>query len=54
MEAKLKRKAELQKASSKPIGFKENMEAEKRKQDSLLKTKEQRRDAMCEELGRGC
>jgi hypothetical protein len=30
------------------------MEAEKRKQQSLQKTKEEKRIALCEELGRGC
>ena len=47
-------KAELKKKVAKPIGYAESVEAEKNKQKSLQKSKEQRRIAMCEELGRGC
>ena len=54
MEAKLRKKAELQKASGKPMGFKESMAAERSKQKSLEKSKDERRNALCEELGRGC
>ncbi len=54
MAERLRRKAELQKAASKPMTIKESMEVEKKKQNSLQKSKEERRDAMCEELGRGC
>ena len=54
MAERLRRKAELQKAASKPMKFKDSFEAEKKKQDSLKKSKEERRNALCEELGRGC
>ena len=54
MQERLKRKAELQKQARKPMGYAESMEAEKRKQQSLQKSKEERRIALCEELGRGC
>ena len=54
MEAKLKRKAELQKSQGKPMGFRESMAAEKSKQESMKRSKEQRRIDLCEELGRGC
>ena len=54
MEARLRRKAELQKKASKPQTFGESLKGEKTKQKSLEKTKQERRDAMCEELGRGC
>lgn len=54
MAERLRRKAELQKAKSKPASFMESMEAEKKKQDALKKSKEERRNALCEELGRGC
>ena len=54
MKERLRRKAELQKAKSQPKTFLESMEAEKKKQDGLKKSKEERRNALCEELGRGC
>ena len=54
MKERLRRKAELKKLAAKPMGYQENMEAEKRKQKSLEKTQDERRIAMCEELGRGC
>jgi hypothetical protein len=54
MADRLRRKAELQKAASKPTNIKDSMDAEKRKQNDLKKSKEERRNAMCEELGRGC
>ena len=54
MKEKLRRKAELQKQSTKPMSFKESMEMEKKKQKELSKSKEDRRNALCEELGRGC
>jgi len=54
MAERLRIKAELKKKASKPMGYKESMEAEKNKQKSLQKTKEEQRAAMCEELGRGC
>jgi hypothetical protein len=54
MALKLEKKAELQKAIAKPVTIKESFAVEKTKQKSLQKSKEERRDAMCEELGRGC
>ena len=51
---RLKRKSELQKQKSRPMDFKESMQNEKDRQNSLVKTKEERRNALCEELGRGC
>ena len=54
MAERLRRKAELQKAASKPMNYKASFEAEQKKQDSLKKSKEERRNALCEELGRGC
>ena len=54
MAERLRIKAELKKKATKPMGYKESMEAEKNKQKSLEKSKEERRRAMCEELGRGC
>jgi len=54
LQEKLRRKAELQKMARKPMGYQDSMEAEKRKQQSLQKSKEERRIALCEELGRGC
>lgn len=54
MAERLRKKAELKKQAAKPISFQESMEAEKKKQDQLKKSKEERRIALCEELGRGC
>ena len=54
MKERLRKKAELQKALAKPASFKESIEVERKKQESLKKSKEERRNALCEELGRGC
>ncbi|KAL9181461.1 hypothetical protein ACHAXT_010266 [Thalassiosira profunda] len=54
MAERLRVKAELKKKANKPMGYKESMAAERNKQDSLKKTKEEKRIALCEELGRGC
>ena len=54
MAERLKRKAELQKKASKPTSYKSSFEAEQGKQQSMKKTKQELRDSMCEELGRGC
>eukprot|EP01082_Thalassiosira_pseudonana_P001706 g1473.t1 g1473 contig10:2162271-2163077(+) len=54
MSEKLRKKAELQKQARRPMGYADSMEAERNKQKSLQKTKEERRAALCEELGRGC
>ena len=55
MEARLKLKAELKAKASSPKTFQESMQAEmekKKKEQSM--TKEERRNALCEDLGRGC
>ncbi len=54
LQERLRRKAELQNQARRPMGYSASMEAEKRKQQSLKKTKEEQRNALCEELGRGC
>lgn len=55
MQARLKKKAELQKKASQPRTFTESLKGEMEKQKEMdKKTKEERRNAMCEELGRGC
>ena len=54
MAARLKKKAELQKKASRPMNFKDSMAREAEMQQSLKKSKEEKRNAMCEELGRGC
>lgn len=54
MQERLRKKAELQAQARRPMGYAESMEAERRKQKGLEKTKEERRAALCEELGRGC
>uniref|UniRef100_A0A7S2R383 Uncharacterized protein n=1 Tax=Eucampia antarctica TaxID=49252 RepID=A0A7S2R383_9STRA len=51
---RLRRKAELQKKAAKPVNFKESLKAEKEKQNELKMTQTEKRNAMCEELGRGC
>lgn len=54
MKERLRRKAELQKAKSQPATFKDSMKREQEKQGALKKSGEERRNALCEELGRGC
>mmetsp|Transcript_33305 Transcript_33305/g.44175 ORF Transcript_33305/g.44175 Transcript_33305/m.44175 type:complete len:146 (-) Transcript_33305:263-700(-) len=54
MAARLARKAELQKKAARPISFTESLKSEKMKQKELEKSKAERRNALCEELGRGC
>jgi hypothetical protein len=55
MKDRLRRKAELQKQAAAPKGLAESMKAEKEKQGEIKKlSKEERRNALCEELGRGC
>ena len=51
---RLRRKAELQKKGARPASFKESLSQELGKQKGMEKTKMERRNAMCEELGRGC
>lgn len=55
MEERLRRKAELQKQAAQPKTFADSFKNEMQKQNQLKsQTKEERRNAMCEELGRGC
>ena len=54
MEERIRRKRELQKKAATPASFKESLSKEKDKQAELSKSKEERRIALCEELGRGC
>lgn len=55
MEERIRRKMELQKKASSPSNFASSIAREQEKQQELKKlTKEERRNALCEELGRGC
>jgi diphthamide synthase (EF-2-diphthine--ammonia ligase) len=55
MEERLRRKAELQKKMASPKTFNESLQNELVKQgDQKSRTQAERRNAMCEELGRGC
>jgi predicted RNase H-like nuclease (RuvC/YqgF family) len=55
MAERLRRKAELQQKAAAPKSLNESFQSERSKQKELSsQTKEQRRNAMCEELGRGC
>ena len=54
MEERLRRKAELQKKASRPMGYSASLKGEMSKQKELKKSKEEMRLALCEELGRGC
>jgi hypothetical protein len=55
MTARIQRKIELQKEKAQPKTFTESFQKEQSKQKNLKsQTKEERRLAMCEELGRGC
>lgn len=55
MAEKLRKKAELQKKAARPATFKESLQGEmKRKEEMKKETPQERRDRLCEELGRGC
>merc|ERR1712032_1556601 len=55
MAARLRRKAELQKKASKSMTYRSSFQAEIGKQKEMSsRTKEEKRNALCEELGRGC
>ena len=55
MAERLRRKAELQKKGAMPATYKDSLSREMDKKTEMnSKTKEERRNAMCEELGRGC
>mmetsp|Transcript_24639 Transcript_24639/g.68032 ORF Transcript_24639/g.68032 Transcript_24639/m.68032 type:complete len:146 (-) Transcript_24639:154-591(-) len=51
---RLRRKAELQKQKSSPTNFKDSLAKEREKQKGLQMSNQERRNALCEELGRGC
>lgn len=55
MAERLRRKAELQAKAAAPKTFGESFRNEQERQKEMKdQTKEERRNAMCEELGRGC
>lgn len=54
MAERLRKKAELKKKMAKPASYLESLKGEQEKKKELQKTKEERRNALCEELGRGC
>lgn len=55
MAERLRKKAELQQKTVAPKTFAESFQSEQSKQKELKsQTKAERRNAMCEELGRGC
>eukprot|EP00566_Odontella_aurita_P029163 CAMPEP_0113542338 /NCGR_PEP_ID=MMETSP0015_2-20120614/9550_1 /TAXON_ID=2838 /ORGANISM="Odontella" /LENGTH=146 /DNA_ID=CAMNT_0000442381 /DNA_START=246 /DNA_END=686 /DNA_ORIENTATION=+ /assembly_acc=CAM_ASM_000160 len=51
---RLRRKAELQKKMARPTTYRSSFQSEMDKQEGMKKSKEERRNALCEELGRGC
>ncbi|GMH74753.1 hypothetical protein TrVE_jg14414 [Triparma verrucosa] len=54
VEERLAKKAALQKKTARPLDYKESVESERLKQKELKKSGAEKRNAMCEELGRGC
>ena len=55
MAERLRKKAELQKKTALPATYKDSLSREMEKKTEMnAKSKEERRNAMCEELGRGC
>jgi hypothetical protein len=55
MAERIRRKRELQKKASAPAKFTDNFAREQEKQKEMGKQSQaERRNAMCEELGRGC
>mmetsp|Transcript_15740 Transcript_15740/g.19190 ORF Transcript_15740/g.19190 Transcript_15740/m.19190 type:complete len:142 (+) Transcript_15740:265-690(+) len=54
MEDRIRRKRELQKKASRPATFGDSLVKEKEKKAELKKSQDERRIALCEELGRGC
>lgn len=55
MAERIRRKRELQKKASSPKNFSDNFAREQEKQKEMSKqSQSERRNAMCEELGRGC
>lgn len=54
MAERLRKKAELQKKATRPASFAESFKTEQQKQKDLKMSPEERRNRLCEELGRGC
>lgn len=55
MEERIRRKAELQKKAGRPTSFTEGLKVEREKQNMYKdETPAERRNRLCEELGRGC
>ena len=55
MAERLRRKAALQKKAAQPARFQDAFKREQEKKSEFnTKSKEERREAMCQELGRGC
>jgi len=54
MAERLAKKAALQKEKARPATFQDSMAKELEKKKNLQMSKEERRNALCEELGRGC
>ena len=55
MQERIRRKRELQKKASAPKNFADSIGREQEKQKEMKKqTQVERRNALCEELGRGC
>lgn len=54
MAERLRKKAELKKKLSRPNNYLDSLKSEQEKKKELQMSKEERRNALCEELGRGC
>lgn len=54
MAERLRKKAELKKKMARPNSYLDSLKVEQSKKKDLQKSQEERRNALCEELGRGC
>lgn len=54
MAERLAKKAALKKKISRPTTYIDSLKGEQNKKKDLQKSQEERRNALCEELGRGC
>jgi len=54
MAERLRKKAELKKKMARPTSYMDSLKSEQEKKKDLQMSKEERRNALCEELGRGC
>jgi len=54
MAERLLKKAELKKKMARPTTYIDSLKGEQEKKKELQKSQEERRNALCEELGRGC